>query len=746
MKQLVKKLAAFFNRRRLDDDMHEEMREHLQRRTEANIAAGMSPDEARYEAQRQFGGMDQLKEQAREQRSWATMDTLFRDFRFASRSLRKAPGFTATTILILTLGIGGVTAMFSTLYAVMIRPLPYPNAERLVMGRATFGGEINPMAAGPDYIDYRDQSHSFAAFEAFYWVNEVTVRHGTKAERASTLIVSTGLFNALGAPAAIGRNFTLEDSKAESLPVVMVSHDYWQRHYGDRNDVTNVTLWVDGVSRTVVGVTPPDFNFIYNADLWLPQTSQNLGPRRYNNWLMLGRLKDGVSLAEAQSDVDVIAANLATAYPDTHTTRGLLLTPLQEAFAERHRMSFLMLCGGAAAILLIACANAAGLLLARGAAREGELAVRAALGASKWQIVRLLLAEALLLAVTAGVLGTLLAVWAQDGLMRLFSIETLFLRNPGISWPVLSFVLLATVTTALGVGLIPILRAKRPDLARAMKMVGKGSSRQGKRLRGGLVAAQLGTSFILLVVAGMLARSLSSLHTTDPGFDPRNLLTVEVPLPRDYTQARTQFFESLLEEIRKLPGVRAAGAISQLPLRNPSNDISLYDASSPPATPAEGGHGYQRVVLPGYFEAMGIPLLAGRDIRASDTTKSTRVIVISKVLAERLFNGRNPLGRTVIVDGVVNMPWEVVGVVADVKASDLRGGGDFARCSLPAARQMVNRRCAWRSAPRPIRGTIVPSLRALLHKLDPQIPLSGPRTMEEVMANTTLSEKAQHSA
>ena len=725
--------------------MAEEMRQHLEFRIEANIAAGMSPAEARYAAQRSFGGMDQLKEVAREQRGLRWLEAAIRDLRYATRQLVKVPGFTATIVLILGLGIGGVTAMFSTLYSVMIRPLPYPQAERLVMGVATFNGVINPSVAGPDYLDYRDQNQSFATLEAYRGqTSEVSVSRGQTTERVDSLIVSTGLFQALGAKMFLGRGFTPDDAKANAAPVVVISHGYWRRHYDSTHDLSGITLSINGTAHALVGVTPPDFHFVSEPEVWLPAGPESIGPRRYNNWLVLGRLKDGVSLAAAQSDLDVIAARLEKTYPDTNTGKALLIRPLQSAVTRRYQYGFAMLCGGAAAVLLIACANAAGLLLARGAGRQGEMAVRAALGASHWQIMRLLLAEALLLAGAAGVFGTLLALWIESGLMRFFSIETVFLRDAGLSWQVLGFVLSITLITGVGFGLLPAWRARRPNLMLALKAAGKGSGRQGTRLRGSLVAAQVGISFILLVVAGLLIRSLSSLHHTNPGFDTHNLLTVEVPLPhREYNHdRRVQFFESLLESVRALPGVRSASAISQMPLRDPFNDISLYDASAPPANPRDAGNGFQRVVLPGYFEAMGIPLLAGRDIQSSDARRAARVVVISQVLAEELFPGRDPLGRQVIVDGATQTPWEVVGVVGDTKTDglrdELRSRGTFYR---PHAQMgYPTMRLAIRTSGDP--RAVVASLRALVEKMDPCVPLSGPRTMKEVMENSTRGEKA----
>lgn len=668
------------------------------------------------------------------------------DLRYALRSLAKTPTYAGAMILILALGIGGVTAMFSTLYTVMIEPLPYSEPERLVMGRATFSGEINPIVAGPDYVDYREQSRSFSALEAYFGGRfEVTASTGQHTDRVDNLLVSAGLFRTLGVNMFLGRSFLEEEGKDEAPPVAIVSHAFWRKHFDSRTDVVGSPLTMDGFAFTVVGVTPPDFHFINDVDIWTPLRPQNLGPRRYNNWLILGRLKKSVSLAEAQSDVDVISARLERAYPETNTNKALLLTPLQNAFTEQYRLGFGLLCAGALATLFVACANAAGLLLARGASRHGELAVRAALGASQWHLMRPLLVEALLLAGAAGGLGMILALWIQHGLLQLMPIEAVLLRKEGFSVPVLWFVFATTLVTGFGFGLLPASRARRLDLAEDLKSSGRGLAKHSARLRGGLVAGQVAVSFVLLVVAGLLLRSLTLLHRTDPGFDPRNLLTAEIPLPAGAYKdpQRTTFFDSFLEGIRSLPGVVSAGAISQLPLRNPYNNVSLYAVGAPPASPADDISGYQRVVLPGYFKTMQIPLLAGRDIQASDTPGSGRVVVISQELVKRLFPDRNPLGLQIVIDGATNTPWQVVGVVGDIKSDGLyqernsRGTFYRAHAQMPWATMRLAIRT--QNAPQ----TIVTPLRSLLQKKDPSVPLSGPRTMEEIMANSTAGEKAQ---
>ncbi len=740
------RLMGMFAKKRHEQELAEEIGCHLQMQVEENIRAGMTPEEARRQALIRFGGVESVKESCRDRRGIPALETLGQDVRFALRQLLMSPGFACAAILILALGIGGVTAMFSTLYSVLIRPLPYSRPDRLVLGRATYSGDLDPWVAGPDYVDYRDQSRSFSALEAFVcFPYEVTVTSGRTAERAKSLMVSTGLFSTLGVNMTVGRPFTADEARDGAPPVAIISHTYWQQHFAGQTDLAGHSLEMDGVPYGLVGVAPPGFHFIQDVDVWLPLRPQSLGARRYHSWLILGRLRDGVSLAEAQSEVDVISARLEKAYPDTNTNEALLLTPLQGAFSEPYRFSFGLLCSGAAAMLLIAWANAAGLLLARGAGRQGELAVRAAMGASPWRLMRLLLTEALILAGAAGVLGTILAVWIQRGLLHLMPIETLLLGEIGLSRPVLLFVVVTSVLTGLGFGLLPAWRARQVNLAQDLRSSGRGRLHQGVRLRGGLVAGQVTVSFVLLVVAALLTRSLATLYRADPGFNPRRLLTAEVPLPAGaYSNARRRaFFTALLENVRSLPGVVSAAAISQLPLRNPYNNISIYAADAPPTNPMEGGDGYQRGVLPGYFQTMGIPLVAGRDIQPTDDANSRRVVIISQRLAKTLFPGRDPLGQRVVIDRANDVTWDVVGVVGDVKQDVLRqessSRGTFYRsyAQLP----YPTMRLAVRTSGNPM--AVVTSLRTILQKMDRDVPLAGARPMEDIMTNSTISDRAE---
>lgn len=675
------------------------------------------------------------------------MSTLISDIKYAFRQLSNSPGFVFTTVLILALGIGGVTAMFSTMYTVMLKPLPYTEPDRLVLARTTFNGHINASSAAQDFFDYQEKNHSFVALECYGGIPpEVTVKDAQGTQREVMTTVSPGLFSCLGVKMSLGQSFHSTADGNEIVDEVIVSHAYWQRKLGGQTDVIGKTLTIGDNTRHLVGVLPQDFQFIQEVDLWIPivPRARNNEPRRYHNWYILGRLKEGVSLAEAQRDVDVIAAQLARAYPETNSTKGLLLTPLQRAYSESHSQRCTLLGVGAAAILLIACANATGLLLVRGAGRRGELAVRAAVGASRWSLMRPLLIEALFLAAVAGMSGTFLASWIQKMLLSLMPIESILLSGVGLSGQTLLFVLGLTLLTGLGFGILPAWHARRVDVVQDLCSSGRGMQKYSLRLRGGLVVGQVTLSFMLLVVAGLTLRSLTWLRYSALGFDAKNLLTVEVPLPQqEYPrEQRFGFLTRLLDEVRSIPGVTSATANSQLPLRDPWNDVDIHAADRPPADFSNNLSANQRVVLSGYFETMGIPLLDGRDLRPTDTRYSGRVVVISQKLAETLFPGRSALGQQVVIDRNRDTPWQVVGIVGDVKENSLFQQANEDGTFYRAYGQLtpLNMRLAIRTRGDPL--AIIPALHSLLKEMDPQIPLSGPRSMEQIMSNSTVSYKA----
>jgi predicted permease len=668
------------------------------------------------------------------------MTSLWNNIRFAVRSLRKAPGFTLIVLFVLAVGLGANVAMFSIMSGTLFEPLPYPEPDRLVLGRATFSGNINPQASAQDYWDYRDQSRSFESLGAVLgFTRSYTVTGGETPERVTGSLVSVNLFPTLGISPQIGRPFSADEGLEGGPNVALISHGYWQRRFGAERSAAGQSIIIDGDSYTVIGVLPAGFRFLYDVDVWFPMQPGRdwTGARRWHNWLVVGRLAPGVTVQQAQSEVDVISARLEAEYPDSNANKALLLTELHEALVEGSRAGLLMLMGAVGLVLLIVCGNVASLMLARGTARRGEMAVRSALGASSRTLTRQLLTESLVLAVPAGVLGTLLAIWWRGLFVNLVDTNAAGAVTPPLSATVLGFALVVTVASGVLAGIVPALRAGREDLASEMKSGPRLTDSGGARLRSGLVVAQVAISVVLLICAGLLMRTLASLQGVDPGFNPDRLLTAEIRLPlAEYGEPERvfQFYTSLAENVRAIPGVRSVGLINQLPIRDPGNNIYVYAADNPPTDPSQSQVAFQRVILPGYFEAMEIPLVAGRGIQESDRSGSTPALVINQVMADSLFPGRDPIGGQVVVDVGELVTFDVVGVVRNVHLTALDANPRLAMYGSYFQRPRLTMRLAIRTLGEP--ESVVGQLRDAVWSQDRNIPLADVASMDDVLSGS----------
>jgi putative ABC transport system permease protein len=669
--------------------------------------------------------------------------TLRSDARAAVRLMAASPTFTIVIVATLAIGLGATTAMFGALDATLARALPYKAPDRLVMGRTTFSGNINPMGSAYDYYDYRDQSdvfESFAAVAAFTF--PVTITGGETPERVPATYVSYDLFPTLGVLPVVGRAFSAEEAVLGAPDVVIISHRYAVRRFGSVDAVAGRDLVVNGTPATIVGVMPAGFRFLFDADVWAPMRKDGPGAnaRRWHNWLMVGRLKDGVSLEQAQDQVDVISKRLEAQYPDSNRNKALRLDVLQDAIVEGQRPRLWVMMGAVALLLLIACGNVAGLLLARGTGRRTELAVRAALGASRGCLVRQLLTESLMYALAGGVLGVALAYWLTRLLPAVLDLGRLGVQSLEIGWPILLFALAASLATGILFGVVPAIQASAVEPARDLAGTRTTEARSSARVRSVVVAAQVAVSAALLVASGLFLKTVSSLVHTDPGFPVERLLTAEVGLPRakyQDPQARVHFFESLLDEIRVLPGVRAAGMVTALPLRNPGNNIYVYPAGKPPVERTEANIAFTRTVLPGYFEAIGIPLLMGRVLDRADTAERPPVLVINQTMARGLFSGENPLGRRVAVDmgGDKPVEFEVVGVVGDARLSWIGSAPRQAMYhSYYQFPDPTTMRIAIRTEADP--ESLANSLRALVWREDPDLPVEALASMESIISDS----------
>ncbi len=687
------------------------------------------------------------KQQAPQRREFP-MNTFFYDLRFAARSLLKDPAFSLISVLILAVGIGANVAMFSVTDAVLIRNLPYPEPERLVLGRTSYPQGLGWNVSSPDYYDYRDQNQvleSLAAIRSFS--NEWTVTGGDEPEKVPGTYASVDFFPTLGVQPILGRQFTSDEAELSAPDVALISYGYWQRRFGGSPDAVGSTLAANGRTSTIVGVIPAGFYFRHPVDIWAPMRDGGpaTGVRRFHNWTLVGRLDQGVSLQQAQTQIDVISAQLQEAYPESNEDKGLHLTELHEALTSQYSELLFLLMGAIGLVLLIACGNVASLLLARGTGRTAELSVRSALGASAGRLARQLLTESTLLAIASGVFGVVLAIFFQRLLINFMPLDALGIREIGLSAAMLGFALLLSVTTALVFGVIPAVTGARANPAEDLKGGTRTSAGGGRtQLRSSLVILQVALSLVLLIGAGLLIRSFARLRAVDPGFGADNLLTAQVDLMGDEyadPEVRIQFYTGFLEEVRAIPGILAVGSISMLPIRDSYSNVSAWDPENPPPEGTRPGLAEHRAVLPGYFEAMDIPILSGRDVDENDVTGSPFVLVISETMARGLFPDQSAVGRQVAVDVGAAEPAiaEVVGVAGDVHTFSL--DQEPPRQMYYSFKQMpfMTMRVAIRTQGDAAAATN--SVRQVLRARDQNIPLAGVATMEDVITRSVGSQR-----
>jgi predicted permease len=665
-----------------------------------------------------------------------------RDFRSGLRAVRGNPWISLVTVLTLALGIGATSAMLSVLHDVLLRPLPYPDAERLVVGRATVQGRLNPWVTGADYFDYRDASEALEGLSAILpFPVDLTVSVGGEAERVSGNVAAPNLFAALRVSPSLGRAFRPEDGLDGAEDVVLISHGFWTRRLGGDAGVIGASLPLDGTTYTIVGVLPPGFFFMAPGELWIPMRPDRFAAasRDRHNWYLLGRLAPGITLEQAQGEVDVIAERLRQAYPETNRDKGLLLSEIRDVLTEDHRPALWILSGAALLVLLVSCGNGAAILLARAPVRRFELSIRTAIGAPRGHLVRQLLLEALALALAAGLLGILLAVWFQDVILAYLDIQRLRLPDVRLSLPVLGASLAVSVLAGLGAGVYPAIRATDGSLPRDLRSGGRGAEDGGARFRTGLVVAQVALSVVLLAASGLLIQSLRNLQSLDPGFRADGLLTAELQLPQALypdASSRHRFLSALLDEVRTLPGVESAALTSHLPIRDFGN---VYRANAA-GRGEERERIFLRSVFPDYFETLGIPILSGRGVGSGDVDGSPYNVILGKTAAERLFPGEDPLGKIVELGLVPDpRPMEVVGVVGDVRLSRLEEAPEAALYVPYPHRPRPVMRLAIRTTLPP--EAVAASVKGLVRRLDSEVPLSRVASLESLVRGSTAERR-----
>ncbi|HSF23613.1 MAG TPA: ABC transporter permease, partial [Blastocatellia bacterium] len=601
------------------------------------------------------------------------------DLLYAFRVLYKNRGFTAVAVLALALGIGANTAIFSVVNSVLFRPLPYRDPQRLVMLWADYqqrGGPEREWLSPADFRDYRDQTASFEHVVALLGWGPTLTGQG-EPEDLQGAAVSHDTFSMLGVAPMLGRSFSAGEDAAGAERVILLSHRLWQRRFDSDPAIIGKSLTLAGESHTVIGVMPRGLTFpiLSDTEVWrpiIPALATLRGCDRGCVILrMMAKLKPGVALDQARAETDAIAARAAEQHPESNKGVGSTVVPLHEQLVGDVRPAMLVLLGAVALVLLIACANVANLLLARAAAREKEVAIRAALGATRARLIRLQLTESLLLAIVGGAVGLLLAFWMVDVLVSFAPTGTPRLEEIAIDRSVLVFTFGVAVVTGLIFGLAPALVSSKTDLTHALKEGGRDAraGARGNRVRSGLVVSEVALALMLLVGAGLLIKSFVNLQRVDPGFDPKNVLRVDLQVPRTRYPDRLHtaaFYKQLMDRVAGLPGVQTAGAVSSLPLSGGGTDSTFAIEGRPGPEPGQPQAAWYAKVTPGYFRTMGIRFLQGRDFTEADTAEATKVAIISETMARRYFSGGDPVGKR-LVFGEGQDKREIVGVVADVK-------------------------------------------------------------------------------
>ncbi len=674
------------------------------------------------------------------------METFARDVRFAVRTLLKRPGFTAIVIATFAVGIGGTVAMFSVINSAFIDTLPYRDPGQLVFGTGRKGSGNDGFLSAWDFFDYREQSDVFESLEAIRGFDiSVTVTGNATPERVSEREISTGLFSTLGVAPAVGRDFTRDEEEVTAGRVAILSFGFWQRRFGGERNAVGGTIVIDDRPHTIVGVMPRQFDFMSGTEVWtaLRRDTPWGSSRGPQNWYAVGRLRDRVSITQAQEQVNVIGQRLADEYPETNHGRGMHLSVFRERLVRRARPMLLVLTGAVGFVLLVACANVAGLLLARGVARSGEMAIRSTLGASRGHLLRQLLTESVLIAAVGGLLGLSVTHWLLQLLKQFAPADLPGLRDLGVDGTALLIALTVSVITGLLVGIVPALRSANSDIPGQLSLgrrISDGLS--STRLRGTLVVAQVTLSLVLLIGSGLMMRSLLRLQSVDPGFEAGGLLTAEVALPQGrYSSGQevSQFYGRLAAQIATRPGAVAAGAINRLPIAHGGGDWPVYAEDNPPADLSQRRSALIRTVTNGYFQTMQIPLLAGRVLTAEDTPDAPPAVVVDEAWVDRFLPGGNPVGKNLVLGNTQQTIVPIVGLVGRVHGSSLSSD------PYPTVYFSVDQ---WpqRTMSVVVRTTSDPhsftnSLRAVVAELDANVPVAKIATMRSVMSDSIAQQR-----
>jgi len=749
------RLRSLFRRAQADQELDDELRDHLEQATEQYVAKGMAPGEAQRRARLDLGGIEQTKEHCRDTRRVNLIQDLIQDLHFGLRILRKNPGFTSIAVLTLALAIGANTAIFSAVYAVLIKPLPFKNADRMVFilkKNAPRGWSRNPIAPA-EILAWRNQTEAFEDFAA-YTESSCVLTGAGEAEEDPCETITSNLFPLLGVAPYRGRSFTSEEDKAGVPRAVILSYGLWQRRFGGDENLIGRSITVNGESHAVVGVMPANLSHLYASPygsvpgMWVSGIGL-AAEHTSNEYFGIARLKPGATLAQASMQMDTVSMGLEKVYPDLHGWRAQVMSFRTNSSAAT-RPALLVLIAATTFVLLIACANIANLLLARGAGRANEFAIRNALGASQGRLVWQLLTESGIVCFAGGIIGVLLASGLCKGLAALAP-DTLLRAAPDLTAGtanvrVLGFAMLTLIATTFLFGLAPALQSAKPKVIETLKEAGRSSlqSPQSRRFRSALVVSEIALALVLLVGAGLMVRTLAELIHVNLGFNPKNILTLRAPLSGDRykePRSRAQIWEHVVASVEALPGVEAASVSRGLPITGWSGQyFTTADNPNPPAGQVPDAN--YVIVGPDYFRTMQIPLRRGRGFNDHDTQSAERVVIVNEKLARTSWPGQDPLGKQLRVGD--DAPWlSVIGVAGDV-LSQGADRGIHSEMYVPVGQY------PWVQGPQHLvvrtSASVKPEslIRAVveqIHRIDKDVPVTDVETMEQITLESIAQQR-----
>ena len=756
LQSISNRLRSLFRRDTVEQEIGSELHFHIERQVEENILAGMNPQEARRAASREFGGVEQVKEECRDTRRANYLENLLKDVRYGFRMLRKSPSFTFFAVAVLALGIAANSAIFSIADAILVRPLPYRDANRLVMiweDSSAYGFPKDTPAPG-NFSDWKSRNQVFEDVAAIS-DGSFNLTGSGNPENLIGKWATANLFSVLGVSPALGRDFRTEDDVPGAPAVALLSHGLWLRRFGGDPRIVGKEILLNNEKCTVIGVMKRGAQFPdRETDLWVPSrfTTAQLANRRNHFLQVVARLKPRVSLRTANANLATIASQLEKENPDSNAKVGAFAVPLREELAGDVRPAILMLVGAVCFVLLIACANVANLLLSRATGRRRELAMRIALGATRARVIQQMLTESILLSIFAGVAGLLFSIWGTKFLATLIPTGIAPMTGTGVDGRVLLFTLAISLATGIVFGIIPASRVSQFQLAHSLKQGGgrSGVGSGGHRLRDALVISEVALAIVLLTGAALMIRSLENLYHLDPGFRADHVLVMRTPLPRQKYEAfaaRAAFYEQVLERVEGLPGVVAAGYTTWVPLTNAGGATGITIEGKPEPAPADVLVPNIRIISRDYTRALRMKLMEGRLFESRDAAGTLPVALINQTMARNYWTGEDPAGKRFKVGGYSEKsPWlTVIGIVGDVHQAGLAVPAR-AEMYLPYQQEDLGfepEYLAVRTAGDPMAlGEIV---RQQIWAVDKEQPVAGMMPLEDLVDENLASRKMQAS-